>query len=286
MIAEPVQEARAALERIAAAERADPSLDPRNTTTWFLPDRVADAAVLLLHGFTNGPLQYAELAPQLAARGHAVIIPRFPYHGHRDRLTTEIAAMRAEDWETTVLDAVAIAARCGRRVVVVGISVTGTLAGWLAPRVAIDHAIAIAPFTGIRELAGPLNDPFGALLRRLPNRFLWWDPRRKTGQPPEHGYPRFSTRALGQTLALTAGIAAPVAQAPHARRVSVVLNDCEPIVNNAHAWRQFERLRETAIEVVRVPIRVAHTHDVIEPQIPQARPDIVYPRLIELIEAG
>lgn len=280
-----IAQARARLEALAAEDRACADLDPDNGSRWWLPDGVADVAVVLVHGFTNNPRQYAQLGPALAARGHAVIAPRVRYHGYRDRLTDAIAALTAADWEESALRAIAIAALCGRRVVVAGISVAGALCGWLGSRTAVDHTIAIAPFCGIRELPGRANDAFGAALRAFPNRFIWWDPRRKQDQLPPHAYPRFSTHALGQSLVIPTQIAAREGGDGLARRVTLVLNSSEPIVNNAYAQRRFAELRDYGVEVNTVVVRVLHTHDIIEPQIPQARPDIVYPRLIELIES-
>lgn len=277
--------ARALLAELAEHERARPAIDPRNATAWWLGDAQAEVAVVLVHGFTNNPRQYALLAPQLAARGHAVIAPRVRYHGYHDRLSTEIAALTAADWEADVLRAIAIAALCGRRVVVAGISVAGALCGWLATRVAVDHAIAIAPFCGVRMLPSLANQVFGAALRRLPNRFLWWDPRSKEGQLPRHAYPRFATHALGRSLQIATGIGATPTGLDRARRVTLLLNSAEPVVNNAYARRRFATLRAYGIAVDSVTLRVPGTHDTIEPEIPQARPDIVYPRLIELIES-
>lgn len=285
MTADRLAEARTRLDAIAAAEAANPQIDPQRRTAAWLPDGVAPIAVVLLHGFTNNPLQYAELAPQLAARGHAVIVPRIRYHGYRDRMTDAIANLRAEDWEADALRALAIAALCGERVVVAGISVAGTLCGWLAARTAIDHAIAIAPFCGIAELFGGANDLFGATLRALPNLFLWWDPRRGAAQLPPHAYPRFSTRALGEGLRISTELVPRVAPPAHARRVTLVRNAADPIVNNAYAGRRFGALRACGVALDDVTIDVPNTHDVIEPQIPQARPGLVYPTLIALVEA-
>lgn len=279
-------EARAHLDAINAQECGDPRIAAKSRTAWWLHDAVAPIAVVLVHGFTSDPQQYAQLAPQLAARGHAVIVPRIRYHGYANRLTEEIAALTAGDWERDALDAIAVAARAGERVVVAGISVAGTLCGWLAARVAIDHAIAIAPFCGIRSLPGGVNELLGKGLRAMPNRFSWWDPRRKMAQLPPHAYPRFSTRALGEGLRISDDlVAGTAAGSPHARRATLVQNTAEPIVNNAYARRRFAALEELGVDVRCVDIRVRHTHDVIEPTIPQARPEIVYPRLIELIES-
>lgn len=277
-----VAEARARLERIAARERADPAIDPRSATAWWIGDAVAPRAVVLLHGFTNGPLQYAALAPRLAARGCAVIVPRIAYHGYRDRMTDATAALRAENWERAALRATEIAALCGERVVVLGISVAGTAAAWLAARVAIDHAIAIAPFCGVRALPGRANRALGAALRAAPDRFVWWDPRRKERQLPPHAYPRFPTRALGEALRLDDELL-PARSGARARRVTLVLNRYEPAINNAYARRRFALLAAAGIALDETTIAVPHTHDVIEPRIPQARPEEVYPVLERLI---
>jgi hypothetical protein len=280
-----IAQARARLAAIAEAERDDPLVDPRYGTRWWVRDDVAPLAVLLLHGLTNAPPQYDALGEQLAARRHAVIVPRMPYHGYRDRMTDALANLRAADLEMAALDAVAIAALCGERVVALGISIGATLAGWLVARTAIDTGVAVEPFCGVRELYGGLNDALGAALRTAPNRFSWWDPRAKQNQPPHHGYPRFATRALGASLQLSSDLAAPQS-AVHGRRAVLVCNHDDPVVNNAFAVRRFARLAAQGVLVENVVLHgLPKIHDIIEPQIPQARPDLVYPQLIEIIES-
>jgi pimeloyl-ACP methyl ester carboxylesterase len=280
-------EARGLLDAIAARERADPDIDPNRTTRWWLRADVAPTAVVLLHGLTNSPPQYDLLAPQLHARGHVVIVPRMPYHGYHDRMTDAIARLRADQLQEAALEAVVIAAMCGRRVVVLGISSGATLAGWLAARTHVDSAIAVAPFCGLRELRGELNDALGMLLRVAPNVFGWWDPRRKEDQPPPHGYPRYATRALGESLLISSCISAePRTAGDHGRRAILVVNEHDPVVNNAHAARRFAELEDCGVACERVVLHgLPHIHDIVEPAIPQARTDLVYPKLIELVES-
>ena len=283
MVAEErIAQARARLAAILAAERGDRNVE--YYSRWWIGEDVAPTAVLLLHGLTNSPPQYDALAPLLHARGHAVIVPRMPLHGYGDRMTDALANLRATDLEAAALEAVAIAALCGERVVVAGISIGATLAGWLAARTRIDTGIAFAPFCGLKELYGGLNDALGALLRALPNAFGWWDPRVKENQPPAHGYPRFSTRALGESLLLSTGIDR-AQSAAHARRVVLALNANDPVVNNAHAHRRFATLRAYGVDYERVVLEgLPKMHDVFEP-LPQAHTELVYPALIDLIEA-
>ncbi|HEX3463689.1 MAG TPA: alpha/beta fold hydrolase [Candidatus Elarobacter sp.] len=286
MISDPLAKARALLDTIAAQEHADPEI--AYPTRWWLRDEVADTAVVLLHGLTNSPPQYDALAPELFARGHAVVVPRMPYHGYRDRMTDAFGKVRRGDLAAAALQGVVIGALCGARVVVAGISVGAVLAGWLAARTRIDTAIAVAPFCGLREVPGGANDALGALLCAAPNRFSWWDPRAKEAQPPAHGYPRFSTRALGESLRLSTEIDdVPADSSTCARHGYLVLNEHEPVVNNVHAARRFDTLRRYGVAVERVVLHgLPHIHDVLEPAIPEARTELVYPKLIELIERG
>jgi pimeloyl-ACP methyl ester carboxylesterase len=281
---ERIAKARLLLEGIAAEERADPQV--AHGSRWWLHEDVVPTAVVLLHGLTNSPPQYDVLAPQLHARGHAVINLRLPYHGYRDRMTDAIVKLRAGDLEAVALQAVVIGALCGERVVVAGISVGAALAGWLAARTRIDLGIAIAPFSGIRELPAGANDAFGALMRTAPNLFGWWDPRVKQRQPPSHGYPRFSTRALGESLLISSEME-KTKSLEHGRRVVLVENANDPVVNNTHADRRFRALQSRGLSYERVILcGLPKMHDIVEPAVPQAKPNLVYPKLIDIIETA
>jgi carboxylesterase len=86
---------------------------------------------LVLHGFTGNPQSMRGLAVALAEAGLTVELPLLPGHG------TSIADMvptRWEDWSAAAEAAyVELAARC-TSVVVVGLSMGGTLSVWLGER--------------------------------------------------------------------------------------------------------------------------------------------------------
>ncbi len=52
---------------------------------------------LLLHGLTASPLQFAAFGNLLFDRGANVLIPRLPYHGYGDRLTSALEALTADE---------------------------------------------------------------------------------------------------------------------------------------------------------------------------------------------
>jgi carboxylesterase len=83
-----------------------------------------DVGVLVCHGFTGSPDSMRGWAEHLAAAGYTVRLPRLPGHGTRwqDANRTTFA-----DWLATVTASLAdLTARC-RAVVVVGLSMGGTL---------------------------------------------------------------------------------------------------------------------------------------------------------------
>ncbi|MBV9103556.1 MAG: alpha/beta hydrolase [Candidatus Eremiobacteraeota bacterium] len=279
-------EARRRLDAIAERERAEPELNPASSTRWWLQKGVAGTAVVLLHGITNTPQQYAALAPQLHADGHSVIAPRFPYHGYRDRLTSAVARLTIEDLLARSLEAIVTASLLAWRVEVLGISVGATVAAWLGLRVSLDNVIAVAPFFGIMYFPGSVSDALGWAFHRLPNTFVWWDPIRRDRQLPLHAYPRFPTRGLASALRLASGFkGAPLGQ-QHTRRFTLVFNSHEPIVNNRVASSRVTAAagREVPVQTV-VLTGLPYQHDIIEPTVPHARTDLVYPVLRELVAA-
>jgi hypothetical protein len=71
---------------------------------------------------------------------------------------------------------------------------------------------------------------------------------------------------------------------PHARAVTLALNTHDPAVNNAHAERRFGKLRALGVGVkVEKWHSLPEIHDIIEPEIPEARTDLSYPLIIDAL---
>lgn len=84
---------------------------------------------LVLHGFTGSTYSMRPLATVLANAGFSVEMPRLPGHGTTvdDMMTTTW-----DDWATCAIDAHDRLAAATTQVVVVGLSMGGTLAAWVA----------------------------------------------------------------------------------------------------------------------------------------------------------
>ena len=114
---------------------------------------------LCLHGFTGTPQALRGVAEQLAAAGLTVELPLLPGHG---TAVADLVPTRWPDWSACAEQAyLELAARCDR-VVLVGLSMGGTLACWLAahhPEVAglaLGNPLVAPPDPALRAAAQEL----------------------------------------------------------------------------------------------------------------------------------
>lgn len=115
--------------------------------------------MLVLHGFTGSPHSVRGLAERLADEGLTVEAPLLPGHG---TAVEDLVDKRWEDWTAAADEAYAeLAARCPR-VAVVGLSMGGGLACWLAQR----HP-EIVGIVLINPLVEPPDDEFRLAVQRL-----------------------------------------------------------------------------------------------------------------------
>lgn len=247
----------------------------------------APLAVVLLHGFTNHPGQYREFAPLVHARGANVLVPRMPEQGDRDRLTRRMSRLTAEALLERASAALDIACGLGERVCVAGISSSGLLCAYFGQyRADVARAVAIAPVFSMLRLSYRASYALTHLMLALPDMYLWWDPRAKEQQRPATAYPWFSTRALAQTMRIGENVHAQSRRAaPAASSIVFVTNQQDPAVNNAvthdvaRAWAKHNSAGVRELEFTNLP----RNHDIIEPDNPNARTDIVYPQLLDIV---
>lgn len=283
----PARSYAEALQRVKAMQTLDDEhILPQARTTLHDHGAPTPLSVLLLHGFTNHPGQYREFAPMVFARGANVLIPRMPEQGDRNRMTRRISRLTAESLLERASEALDIACGLGERVCVAGISSSGLLCAYFAQqRSDVARAIPIAPVFSILKMPYWLSASAAQITLLLPDMFLWWDPRVREQQRPSTAYPQFSTHALAQTMRIGDEVYRDSRKQPFsARSVFMLTNGNDPAVNNdvtrevLHRW---QRRREGAslYEFGDLP----RNHDIIEPDNPNARTDIVYPKLLELI---
>jgi carboxylesterase len=279
-----------ALQRAdAIMARDDARIAPTARTALHESGATTDLAVVLFHGLTNHPGQFIEFAPQLHARGVNVFVPRMPYHGYADRMTTDIAALTAEQLVVAAYEAVDVAAGLGKRVAVLGISMGGLQCSYLAQyRSDVALAVPVAPDFGLLNFSRATTSLLGSIVRALPNFFLWWDPRIKAAQRPKTAYPRFSTHALMQTVRIGDDVYARAGKdAARAQHTVMVLNAADPAINNRVAQETVSRWKAAHADGISLVTYsdLPKNHDIIDPDNPQARTGVVYPRLLDILSS-
>ncbi len=121
---------------------------------WSCPGhgRNAEVGIVVVHGFLGNPTSTRPVGDALAAGGYAVEVPRLPGHGTSWR---DLARTRYPDWRRAteeVLDG--LGARC-RSIVLVGLSMGGTIALDVAARRCRADGMELA---GIVTINAPVLD--------------------------------------------------------------------------------------------------------------------------------
>jgi len=243
---------------------------------------------VLLHGLTASPPQFAEFGRRLYERGANVLIPALPRHGDADRLSTILQDLSRDELVDFALRILDEAREYGERIIVIGFSLGGTIALWIAQHERIERVVAIAPFLGISWLPDRLAPLAAVVTLRLPNKWLWWHPFQRERLMPAHGYPRYPTHALARSYHLARELLDDArATAPSTDDIVLVVNDSEMAVRNrsterlAASWKAHGTAHITMHHLRGLP----PSHDVIEPLRVPKIVERIYPVLIELADS-
>ena len=279
-----------ALERLAALRATDTAqINPVCVTDFMTHGHQTARVIIFLHGFTNCPRQFQTLGQKFFERGYNVVLPRLPYHGYHDRLSSDFARLTAEELAAFTDALVDIGAGLGQHLTLAGISAGGVASAWaLQFRPEVAQALIIAPSLAVTYVPRSLNTGVTQLARVIPNIFIWWDSKRKTDSKPDYAYPRFSTRALAEVMRLGYAVryAATETQPVGGRAIIVTVGGDLGVDNvvTAQLAEQWSKLNAQVIQY-EFPAELKLIHDLIDPHQPWQRVELVYPKLIELVEA-
>jgi pimeloyl-ACP methyl ester carboxylesterase len=232
----------------------------------------SDEAVILLHGLTASPLAWEGIARALNEAGATVIAVRLPLHGYADRLTPALNGLRVELLTADLRALIQAVAALGKRIVIGGHSLGGTLAIHAAATIPqVERIVAIAPFLGVVGLPHELHRALVPLILALPNRFLWWDPIDRERQQPAHGYPRYPLHALAVGVGIAEAVYNEAGRLPQAHAIDLVINARESSVSNRAVRRLAARWRRSGAHVVVHRLEgLPPSHDIIEPARPNS----------------
>jgi alpha-beta hydrolase superfamily lysophospholipase len=269
--ARPAQSYAEAMTRVAALQaRDDATVRADSGSRLWTHGAQTARAIVFYHGYTNAPPQYNLLGEQFFQAGYNVLVPRLPHHGLQDPLTTDQMNLTAEELITLTQETTDIAFGLGERVTIAGLSCGGVMAGWAAAfRPDVFLAMGMAPAANFPFVPMWVSAGFRKLAPRLPNFFIWWDPRVKDKlQGPPHAYPRFSTRGLGEIFRM-ARVLYDYAdrQAPLAQHIALTTSAFDTAVSNKTIYKLIARWRK---------------HD---PANPTGQIDITYPVVTRMLTA-
>jgi pimeloyl-ACP methyl ester carboxylesterase len=198
-----------AVRRVESTLAAEVDFNPVGHTFLLTHGARTAKAIIFVHGYPSCPSPFKEIAARFYDRGYNVLAMTMPYHGLADRMNTEHAKLRAEDFVRYADEVVDIARGLGNRVTMVGLSCGALVTGWAAQRRPdVDRAVLISPGFGFKAIPRTLTPLVAWAWRVLPNSYIWDDPEKKADSPRFENYLRLSTRALGQILRLSRTIQA------------------------------------------------------------------------------
>jgi carboxylesterase len=248
-----------------------------------------EKAVVFFHGYTNCPQQFRELGEIFYDMGYNVLIPRLPRHGMADRQVENLSPLKAEELRDCADTGVDIICGLGRKVYVAGLSAGGTLAAWIAQnRDEVARTILIAPALGLTRREGTrLQGGMALLLPLLPDIHTDWFS--VDAHAPDHTYPGFSSRALGQLLRLSVAIfAGALDRPPRVQDVELLTSKSDDAVSDYIAWQLIGLWRAKGLfkfSAVDFPKAMKIGHDMIDPAQKYQQTRLVYPVLVRLLDA-
>jgi carboxylesterase len=190
----PTNSREEALSRLARLQALDDrSVAEACRTRLLEPDAPGDVTVVIWHGFTNAPSQFAEVAEGFRSNGYRVLLARMPRHGLADVLNRDLLHLTDAELVEHADACIDIAAGFGSRVWVVGLSAGGVMAAWAAAtRSEVSRTVLSAPFVAPKAIPMPAVRLLVRFRPLVPRIYLWWDPRKKAdlGESP-YVYPGF-----------------------------------------------------------------------------------------------
>jgi carboxylesterase len=284
-------EALARVDALKATEAEHPDLNPECGTILMTHGTKVDNLVVFFHGFTSCPIQFVELGKEYYDQGYNVFIPRQPKHGLQDVQGTQLKGLSAEELAAFATESIDIAQGLGEEITVVGLSSGGAIVIWAAQeRDDIDLAVALAPFLGVNYIPKPLTRPTTNLVLSMPDIFLWWDGSKKMDNPliAPYSYRGYYLHALFENLRLGFITEEQSKQEkPAAGAILVVNNANDPAVNN-DGVASFEKMwlmhGEEFLTTYQFEQELSLPHDFITATHPEGNPDLVYPKLLEIIQ--
>ena len=155
----------------------------------------------------------------------------------------------------------------------------------------IESVLLVSPFFGAHGQPVALIDGISAVLTRAPNFYCWWNEKEKEAMAgPSYAYPRFGTRCIAGTIELSRDVRDHLASHPlRASRIAILTSACDTGANSeqtnqlAAQWKQKNLGR---VSIYEFPKALGVPHDMIDPNQPDAKTQITYPKILEILHVN
>lgn len=282
----PAQQDQAAYTSSVAAIRrrqaVDDSIAAPGARSILLAGRGPTArAIVLLHGLTDSPRQFEAFAYLLHADGNNVYVPRLPQHGLRGKNVGVLSALTAAQLRGVADSVVNEARGLGDSVVVVGLSMGGTVGAWIAQQREVSRVVLIAPAIEPGRIPSLLDRPLIGLADRLPSMARRSQP--DSARPDREA--GFNLRAIAEILELGRSILGQAGRETSLTRDIVVLVNASDrtVKESAAAALARNWLRHGAtVSVFELPDSLRLPHNIIDPTSGPVGGDAVLDLLREL----
>lgn len=281
--------------RLADFKKADTSeISDKCKSITFDHGKKVEKSIVFFHGFTNCPEQFRLLGEQFFDMGYNVFIPRMPFHGYKDRLTDAQTKIQPYHLTALVRESVFIASGLGEHVTLSGISGGGVLASWGAfyyPQVR--NALVISPLFAPYGVPDFAIGPIVRIRNEFPEYYRWWDPETKEKiSGPNYAYPRFSFKAVFSFLEvgyyLEQDIFNTSKELPNKdMKISYLSTENDIAVKNSYNEKVLNKWAtrlNIQMESYQFTSSYNFNHDIIDPNQATANTDLVYGKILELVE--
>lgn len=256
---------RASVAAIARRQAVDDVVGAPGARSILLTDGApTPRAIVLLHGLTDSPRQFERLAYLLYGDGYNVYVPRLPEHGLRGRNVRVLSKLTAAKLRSAADSITTEAMGLGDSVIVVGLSMGGTMAAWIAQEREVQRVVLVAPAIEPGRIPSMLDRPLIGLADRLPaiSRRSPADSARPDREPG------FDLQAAAQLFSLGLSVlhGADV-RAPRTQHMVLLVNAADRTVKAsaaeslARAWAR----HGAAVAVYELPDSLRLPHNIIDP---------------------
>jgi pimeloyl-ACP methyl ester carboxylesterase len=265
-------------QEIVKSDIDNPAVLPECRSTLLSHGAKAAKSVVLLHGYTDCPSQFAQLAQLYFARGYNVWIPRAPHHGLTD--TEAHAHVTAAELVTYANDAMNVAAGLGSEAGVAGISGGAVLATWLVAHRPdnVQHCLLLSPFYAPSSAQAP-----SAAVKPLIVLFGFH-------LVPDHiDGNGFSFAALSQYLRIARGNSQISRASGHLKSVAIVTSANDTFIDRKKAVSTAQHIADTnnlRLGVRELPADVGLGHDIVDPRELKGRVDELDKLYFQLYEGS